>query len=309
VGGRHQPVLLDEVIVQLAPLPGQVVVDGTVGGGGHAEEVLKESAPDGLLIGLDVDGVAAEQAKFRLARYAGRVKIARASYAEIGNVLAGAGIPAVDGILLDLGVSSLQLDEPERGFSFQADAPLDMRMDDRAGVTAEYVVNEVSRDQLRRILFEYGEEPMAGAIADRIVASRRRDRIRTTGELTRIVEEVCGGRGRRVHPATRTFQAIRMEVNRELEHLRRFLAEFPAWMAKGGRVVVISFHSLEDRLVKERFRELARVCVCPPEVPRCVCGQKPQVELLTKKAVRPTETETERNPRSRSARLRAVRKL
>ena len=309
MGNRHEPVLLDEVIVQLAPLPGQVFVDGTVGGGGHAEEILKECAPDGLLLGLDVDAVAVEQSRFRLSRYGARVKIVRETYAELAAVLASAGIPTVDGILLDLGLSSLQLDEPERGFSFQGDSPLDMRMDDRSGVTAEYVVNEVSRDQLRRVLYEYGEEPMAGVIADRIVAARRRQRIRTTAELARIVEEAAPGRGRRIHPATRTFQAIRMEVNRELEHLRRFLAQFPAWLKPGGRVVVISFHSLEDRLVKERLRELAKGCVCPPDLPQCGCGQKPQVRLLTKKAVRPGESEVERNPRSRSARLRAAQKL
>ena len=306
---RHEPVLLDEVIVQLAPLPGQVDVDGTVGGGGHAEEILKESTPDGRLIGLDVDRVAAEQSRFRLARYGARVKIFRESYADLGAVLRAAGVPAVDGILLDLGVSSFQLDEAERGFSFRADAPLDMRMDDRSGVTAEYVVNEVSRDQLRRILFEYGEEPAAGAIADRIVEARRRRRIRTTRELAQVVEEAGFPRNRRIHPATRTFQAIRMEVNRELEHLRRFLAQFPEWLKPGGRLVVISFHSLEDRLVKERLRELAKGCVCPTELPRCVCGQKPRIKLLTKKAVKPDEPEVESNPRARSARLRAAQKL
>ena len=309
MGSRHEPVLLDEVIVQLAPLPGQVYADGTVGGGGHSEETLKESEPDGRLIGLDVDGQALEGSRFRLSRYGKRVRLYRENYADLGDVLRSAGEEQVDGILLDLGMSSIQLDEPERGFSFQVDAPLDMRMDDRTGVTAEYVVNEVSRDQLRRILHEYGEERMAGAVADRIVEARRREPIRTTVQLARIVEQVVYGRGKRIHPATRTFQAIRMEVNRELDNLRRFLAGFLDWLRPGGRLVVISFHSLEDRMVKERFRDLARECVCPPEIPQCVCGRTPRVKLLTRKAVKAGANEVARNPRSRSARLRAVEKI
>lgn len=306
---RHLPVMLDEVIVQLAPLPGQLLVDGTVGGGGHAEELIKESDPDGELIGLDVDQVALEAARFRLSRYRKRARVYRENYANLDKVLAIEGVKKVDGILLDLGVSSYQFDEPERGFSFRAEAPLDMRMDDRLGVTARYVVNEISRDQLRRILFEYGEETAANRIVDRIIQQRRRTPIETTTELAELVESVVSSRGSKIHPATRTFQAIRMEVNNELENLKQFLARFTDWLKPGGRLVVISFHSLEDRLVKTRFRELAKGCVCPPEVPVCMCGKKPRIKLLTKKPVAPGADEVRKNPRARSARLRAVQML
>jgi len=306
---KHVPVLLDEVMVHMDPQPDRIYLDCTAGQGGHAEEILKESEPSGRLVGIDKDGQAVKAARFRLGRYGNRAKVVRADYADFSRVLDELGIDQVDGMLLDLGMSSLQLEDPERGFSFQKDSFLDMRMDDRQELTAADVVNEYGRSELRRIFKEYGEEAMAFVCADRIVEARRRNRIETTAALVSIIEKVIPYRNRKIHPATRVFQALRIEVNRELESLKRFLSTFLDRLVTDGRIVIISFHSLEDRLVKDRFRELAKGCTCPPKMPVCICGKKPRLKILTRKVVRPTEFEVQRNPKARSARLRAARVL
>ena len=305
----HIPVLLDEVLVALNPRPGGIYLDCTVGAGGHAEEILKETAPDGRVIGLDRDASAVDAARFRLGKYGERATVLRSDYADFQQKLDQLGIATVDGMLLDLGVSSTQLDDPERGFSFRWDSPLDMRYDMEQDLTADAVDNEYGRSELRRIFRDYGEEHMASAVADAIMDSRRKKRIETTTELVTLIEKVISARGQRIHPATRTFQALRMEVNRELESLRRFLSDFIDRLKAGGRIVTISFHSLEDRLVKDRFRELAKGCVCPPDMPICGCGRKPRLKLINQKVIRPTEFEVQNNPRSRSAKLRAAAAL
>ncbi len=284
----HTSVLLAEALELLAVRPGGLWVDGTVGLGGHAEAILRASAPDGRLLGLDRDGETLERAGERLAEFAGRARLEQADYRELPQRL---GDERADGILLDLGISSAQLDDPERGFSFQADGPLDMRMDRSRGESAEEVVNRTREAALADIIYAFGEEPAARRIARAIVFERERERIRSTGRLAEIVRRAAP-RSRRpgLHPATRTFQALRIRVNRELEGLEDALERAAACLAPGGRLVVIAFHSLEDRAVKQAFRSLAAK------------GFRP----LTRKPLRPGDEETRRNPRSRSARLRAI---
>lgn len=284
----HTSVLLAEALELLAVRPGGLWVDGTVGLGGHAEAILRASAPDGRLLGLDRDGETLERAGERLAEFAGRARLEQADYRELPQRL---GDERADGILLDLGISSAQLDDPERGFSFQADGPLDMRMDRSRGESAEEVVNRTREAALADIIYAFGEEPASRRIARAIVFERERERIRSTGRLAEIVRRAAP-RSRRpgLHPATRTFQALRIRVNRELEGLEDALERAAACLAPGGRLVVIAFHSLEDRAVKQAFRSLAAK------------GFRP----LTRKPLRPGDEETRRNPRSRSARLRAI---
>lgn len=308
---RHIPVLPAEVLRYLAPRPGGVYLDGTVGGGGHAALVLEASAPDGMLIGLDRDPAALAAARERLAPFGGRARLFQRNFAELEEILAELGIAGIDGFLLDLGVSSHQLDVGERGFSFQQDAPLDMRMDTTGGETAAELVNRLPEEELARIIREYGEERWAKRIAAFIVRARGEAPIGTTMRLADVIKGAIprGAWEERLHPATRTFQALRIAVNDELGSLERGLAMGFRLLKSGGRGVVISFHSLEDRIVKNTFRGLAQGCTCPRDFPRCVCGKTPLVKVLTGKPVMAGDAELKANPRARSAKLRAVEKL
>jgi len=288
----------------LAPERGGLFVDATVGAGGHAEALL-DAGPRVRLLGLDRDPDALAAARVRLARFGERVALRRADLGDLDLVLSDDPAPA--GVLADLGVSSMQLDRAERGFSFRRDGPLDMRMG-RSGRSAADVVATASVEELTRIFREFGEERMAGKIARGIVAERARGPITTTRQLARVVAEQKGSR-EKIDPATRVFQALRIEVNQELVALARFLAAAVARLQQGGRVAVISYHSLEDRIVKDTFRRESGVCLCPPRLPACVCGARKALEVLTRRPIRPSEAEIERNPRSRSARLRAAEKV
>jgi 16S rRNA (cytosine1402-N4)-methyltransferase len=305
VGAAHVPVMVGEVVAWLRPRPGARLVDATVGLGGHAAALLA-AAPDAVLLGLDRDPAALAHARARLAPWAPRVRLRQASFADLPAVLADEGWPDADAVLLDLGVSSLQLSAADRGFAFRADGPLDMRMDPAAPLDAATIVNTWPERELVRVIAEYGEEPRARAIARAIVRARP---LTGTAALARVVVDVLGpSRGGR-HPATRTFQAIRIAVNDELGALERFLAGGWSVLARGGRLAVLAYHSLEDRRVKEAFRRWAAACLCPPGVPRCGCGWSAKVRLLTRRPLRPGAEEVARNPRARSARLRVVERL
>jgi len=308
---HHEPVLLREAVALLSPTPGGTFVDLTVGLGGHAEAILEAAAPGGRVVGIDRDLRALEHAKERLARFGERFVPLHGNHHELAALLQGAGVFAVDGILADLGLSSLQLDDPERGFSFQEDGPLDMRMDTSAGPTAADLLATMSELDLRRILKVYGEEMLAGRIARALVLRRAKAPIRRTAELREIVERVAGPRARRfrIHPATRTFQALRIAVNGEIEGLETLVQDAVSLLRRGGRLAVISFHSLEDRAIKHTMRALAERCICPPGLPVCGCGRENLVRLVSTRAVRPTPEEIERNPRSRSARLRVAERI
>lgn len=308
---RHLSVMPAEVLSYLAPRPGGVYLDGTVGGGGHAAQILEASSPDGLLIGFDRDPEALRAATERLAPYGSRVRLVQRNFVTLTETLTEMGVTAIDGILLDLGVSSYQLDTGERGFSFQQDAPLDMRMDPSSGETAADLVNGLPERELARIIREYGEERWAVRIAAFIAKARATAPIETTLQLVDIIKGAIPKAKweERLHPATRTFQALRIAVNRELESLEEGLAAGVRLLNRDGRVVVISFHSLEDRIVKHSFRQLAQGCICPKSLPRCVCNNRPQLQVLTGKPVMAGEAEVAANPRARSARLRAARKL
>ena len=311
MGFRHAPVMPAEALRFLAPRAGGVYVDGTLGGGGHSRLILEASSPDGILYAFDRDRAALAAAGEQLGGFGKRFHPVHGNFAAMADVLHASGITGIDGFLLDLGVSSHQLDTAERGFSFQTDAPLDMRMDAGNGPTAAELLNELPEAELSRIIREYGEERWAQRIARHIVATRDASPVTTTLRLVDIVKGAIprGAWEERIHPATRTFQALRIATNNELGSLEIGLAAGIGLLKPGGRGVVISFHSLEDRIVKHTFRERARGCVCPRELPVCCCGQVPQVTILTPRAVRPGETEIADNPRSRSARLRAVEKL
>jgi len=305
VGAAHVPVMVGEVVVWLRPRPGARLVDATVGLGGHASALLA-AAPDTVLLGLDRDPRALAHARARLAFAAGRVRLRQASFADLVQVLADEGWDGADAVLLDLGVSSLQLDAPDRGFAFRADGPLDMRMDPSAPLDAAAVVNTWPERDLARAIAAYGEEPRARAIARAIVRARP---LAGTAALARVVAGVVGPGCRGRHPATRTFQAIRIAVNDELGALERFLAGGWSVLRPGGRLAVLAYHSLEDRRVKEAFRRWAASCLCPPGVPRCGCGWSAKVRLLTPRPLRPDAREVAHNPRARSARLRVVERL
>jgi 16S rRNA (cytosine1402-N4)-methyltransferase len=300
-----------EVLEYLNPHRSGIYLDGTLGGGGHARLILEASAPDGRLIGLDRDAAALAAAKASLIEFGPRVILRQGNFANMGDHLDHLGVKEVDGILLDLGVSSHQLDSPGRGFSFREEGPLDMRMNPAEGVSAATVIAEADTEELKRIFRDYGEERWAGKIARKIVSTRGFQPIVTTSQLANLVSRtVPGGRvPQRIHPATRVFQALRIHVNGELDNLRSGLEEAWRRLTSGGRLVVISFHSLEDRIVKQVFRTLATGCTCPPRFPECVCGKLPIVNILTRKAVRASEEEISFNPRSRSAVLRAMEKL
>jgi len=302
----HVPVMVQEVLSFLKPRPGQRYLDGTLGGGGHAEQILIHSGPDGELLALDRDGDAIAASRARLRVYQDRLTIRQASFEQARELLVELEWHQVDGVVLDLGVSSHQIDRPERGFSFQANARLDMRMDRRQSLAACDVVNSYSEADIEQILKEYGEERQARRIALAIAAERRKKPIETTEDLAGIIARVKGKRSRGLHPATQTFQALRITVNREIESLRLFLADGYQLLRPEGRMVIMSFHSLEDRLVKSAFRQWSRDCLCPPRTLKCRCGWSQKVQLLTKKPVRPGLDELHANPRCRSAKLRAV---
>lgn len=307
----HRPVLLAEVIKYLEPRPGEVFVDATVGGGGHSMAIVPCLLPGGRLLGLDRDGAAVQAAKERLASFGEAVEIIEGDFRDLDVILAARGIGGVDGLLLDLGVSSYQLDTPERGFSYQHEAPLDMRMGRDGNLTAATLVNTWSEERLAQIIWEYGEERWARRIAARIVDAREKKPILTTTQLVEIIKEAIPARARRSghHPAKRTFQALRIAINGELDALKTVLAKLEQILNPGGRVGVISFHSLEDRIVKNAFRLLSGRCICPPDLPVCICGRRRVLEAITHKPVTPSTAEIAANPRARSAKLRVARRV
>ncbi len=305
----HAPVLLDEVIEILEPRAQGKYLDGTLGGAGHSEKILERSAPDGALLGLDWDEEALAAAEKKLARFGARAMLRRANFRDAGAVLREIGWERVNGAVLDLGISSRHVDAPERGFSFRSDGPLDMRMDRRRALDAATIVNTFSAAELARILREYGEEPRARRIAAAIERERRRARIETTQALADLVARSLGGRHGRAHPATKTFQALRIAVNGELQNMEAFLESGYELLQRQARLAIISFHSLEDRMVKETFRKWSRSCLCPPRTPVCRCGWSQKVKLLTPRPRVASDAEIERNPRARSAKLRAVERL
>jgi 16S rRNA (cytosine1402-N4)-methyltransferase len=308
---RHTPVLLAEVTHHLSPHPGSIVVDATLGGGGHAAKIAAAIAPDGLLIGIDQDDAALAAAATTL-RLGQQTRLLKGNFGDLDRLLSEAKVPYVDGFLFDLGVSSPQLDFAERGFSYQTDAPLDMRMDPNAGgITAADVVDSYQEADLARVIRDFGEERWASRIAAFIVAARARRPVKTTFQLVDVIKAAVPAAARKdgPHPARRTFQALRIEVNRELEVLQDALEAAIRWLAPEGRIVVISYHSLEDRVVKQTFARYSQACTCPPDLPVCVCDAKPVLRVLTRRAVTPSAEEVERNPRSRSAKLRAAEKM
>jgi 16S rRNA (cytosine1402-N4)-methyltransferase len=310
----HKPVLLTEVIQALQPRSGGIYIDGTVGAGGHAAAVLAVSAPDGQLYGLDQDERALAIAKERLGEFGYRVHLLHANFDQLGQVVKQEQIPPANGILLDLGVSSMQFDQAERGFSFQADGPLDMRMNPSTGQTAADLVNHLPESELADLIYRYGEEPQSRRIARAIVQDRPFER---TQQLAEMIARVTGFRQRKgsrqrkpkIHPATRTFQALRIAVNDELGALERVLPQAIAQLAPGGRLAVISFHSLEDRIIKQYFLREARDCICPPEQLICTCRHKATIHIIAKKPITPSLAEVNENPRARSAKLRVVESI
>ncbi len=306
----HRPVLLDECIENLKIRPDGVYLDGTLGRAGHSREIAKRLTT-GRLICVDRDDAALEAAKERLADWMDRVTLVHSNFDQVGDIVADLGLPGVDGMLFDLGVSSPQLDDGARGFSYMADAPLDMRMDRSEGLTAADVVNTWPQEELKRILFQYGEERYAPLIAAAIVRRRQERPIRTTLELVDVIKSAMPGKAlkEKQHPAKRSFQAIRIAVNDELASVERMLKGAVPKLNRGGRLAVITFHSLEDRIVKSGLAEFAKGCTCPPDFPVCVCGKTPDVKLINKKPILPTEREVEENPRARSAKLRVAEKL
>ena len=305
ISSAHVPVLLDETVQALGVQPGGRYVDCTIGGGGHAAAILENSQPGGQLLGMDADPAAAKSARKRLAAYGNSVLILNASYSTLeANCIKHNFLP-VHGVVFDLGLSSLQLEDAGRGFSFQKDAPLDMRFDTEQELTAADIVNKYPPAELARIITGYGEESFGYRIARRIVHERP---IKTTLELARLIEEVVPGRGK-IHPATRTFQALRIAVNRELENLEAGLRQAVNVLGFEGRLVVISYHSLEDRLVKQFMKQESSACICPPATPVCICGHKPRIRLVNKKIITPSAEEMKANPRSRSARMRVAERV
>ena len=306
MGFEHKSVLLEETINGLNIRPDGTYVDGTLGGGGHAYEIARRLSDKGSIIGIDQDAAAIEAAGIRLKDFGEKVTIVRSNYCEMKSRLHELGIDKVDGIILDLGVSSYQLDTAERGFSYREDAPLDMRMDTRQTMTARDIVNDYSEMELYRVIRDYGEDKFAKNIAKHIVAARGRAAIETTGQLTQIIRESIPMKYQKMsgHPAKRTFQAIRIELNRELDVLRDSLDDMIDLLKPGGRLCIITFHSLEDRIVKSAFRKNENPCTCPPDFPVCVCGNVSKGKVITQKPTLPSKEEQEYDSRSKSAKLR-----
>ena len=315
----HIPVLVDEVVRFLEPKNYGFYVDGTVGLGGHAAAILQKSAPNGFLLGIDLDSTALAIAKERLREYKDRVTLIGGNFADLGRLPQlhrgsahpETAMPQIDGILFDLGVSSLQLDTPTRGFSFTHSGPLDMRMDANQSLSAAHIVNHHSEDALATIFTQFGQERWAKRIARQIVRTRKRECISTTCQLAELVLKAIPSKstGGRIHPATRVFQALRIYINDELKNLHAGICCAVSALKPGGHLCVISFHSLEDRIVKEQFRTLSRACICPPKTPICVCQHTPTLQILTKRPITPTLDEIRQNPRSRSAKLRVAMKI
>ena len=303
---KHISVLLDETIDCLDIKPDGIYVDGTLGGGGHSYEILRRLSPKGRLIGIDQDGEALKAAGERLKKFENQITLVRSNYCEIDKVLKELNVEKVDGILLDIGVSSYQLDNLERGFSYKSDAPLDMRMDTRQELTAADVVNTYSENELFKIIKDYGEDKFAKNIAKHIVLARKEKPLETTKELSEVIKRAIpmkvqakGG-----HPAKKTFQAIRIEVNQELTVLKESIDKMIDLLKPNGRICIITFHSLEDRIVKTKFRENENPCTCPPNFPVCVCGKKSKGKVITRKPIIPSEDEIEENKRAKSSKLR-----
>ncbi|MCG6892024.1 MAG: 16S rRNA (cytosine(1402)-N(4))-methyltransferase RsmH [Desulfobacteraceae bacterium] len=306
---HHIPVMLNEVVEHLVCRPGKVIADGTVGGAGHAEAICRNIMPGGILVGVDQDKDAIRHAQQRLAVFGSGVRLFHDNFAHLADILQRIGIEGLDGICLDLGLSLHQLTSSGRGFSFQQDEPLDMRMNVDTEITAADLVARLSAEELARVFRTYGEERLAKPIARELVRHRQKEPIRTTGQLTRIVSGVVLGRQKKrppIHPATRVFQALRIAVNRELERLETFMNTAADLLRPGGRLCVISFHSLEDRIVKQSLKSLSAACTCPPRAPICTCGGTPKLRLPVRKGLQATKTEIEANPMARSARLRVA---
>ena len=309
---RHIPAMLNEVISYLECKPGKIIVDCTLGGCGHAKAICEGISPDGLFIGIDQDIDATNNAEKVLQSYSLEHHIFHGNFIHLSEYLTQLNIESVDGILMDLGLSLHQLENSGRGFSFRKDEILDMRMDIRSSLTAANLVNDLSQKELRNLFREYGEERWASQIARNITNIRRHKKIETSNQLAQIVlDSIPAGASARqkIHPATRVFMSLRIAVNQELEKLKSFMEGVVNYLKPGGRLCVLSFHSLEDRIVKQRLKSLQKGCTCPPQLPQCVCGQKPQIRILTKKVLRPTPEEVRVNPMVRSTRLRAIEKL
>ena len=307
----HKSVLLDECIEALNIKPDGIYVDGTLGGAGHSREIAKRLGDNGMLIAIDQDEDAIKVASERLAVYGDKVRIVRNNFSNLADVCRELGVDKIDGLLLDIGVSSYQINEASRGFSYMADAPLDMRMDKRSALSAWNVVNEYSEAELKRIIYEYGEDRFAGKIASKIVFARSQSPINTTGELVQVVKNAMPAAMREggSHPAKRTFQAIRIEVNKELSVITPAIRSAVELLNGGGRIAIITFHSLEDRIVKQEFAQMTKGCTCPKDFPVCVCGNKPRLRLVNNKPILPSAQELEENSRSHSAKLRVAEKI
>jgi 16S rRNA (cytosine1402-N4)-methyltransferase len=304
--------MLNEVVNYLNCRPGNVYVDGTLGGCGHARVICEKIFPGGTFIGIDQDIDAISNAEFVLKDYSSIINLFHGNYIHLPEFLTRLKLASVDGILLDLGMSQHQIENSGRGFSFNKDEPLDMRMDIRSGQSAQHLVNNFSQTDLQKIFWEYGEERWAKQIAKNICRVRQQEKIRTSKQLAQIIMDSIPAQAafkQKIHPATRVFMALRIAVNRELERLETFLDYAVDLLNPGGRLCVLAFHSLEDRKVKQRFKTLEKGCTCPPQLPQCACGKEPQLRILTKKVVRPTEEEITANPMARSTRLRAAEKL
>lgn len=303
---HHIPVLLNETIEGLSIKPWGTYVDCTLGGGGHAAAIAAKLDSRGLLIGIDQDEDAVAAASGRLESFLPEIRVVKSNFSQLDSILQHLSVTKVDGFLADLGVSSFQLDNPERGFSYQQDAPLDMRMDKSGELTAGDIVNQYEEGEIARIIWEYGEEKWAKRIASFIADQRRREPIQTTGELVKVIKAAVPAKARRTgpHPARRVFQALRIAVNDEMGVLSHVLHTMVKFLAPGGRICIISFHSLEDRIVKDCFREYSRGCTCPPDFPQCVCGKTAKLKVITRKPIEASDQEKEANPRARSAKLR-----
>jgi len=308
---HHIPAMPDEVIHFLDCRPGQCVVDCTLGGAGHAADICRKITPEGIFIGIDQDMDAIQNAEKALPVQGIRKHLIHANFSELPVILQDLGIRGVDGILMDLGISLHHIEGSGRGFSFRKNEPLDMRMDMTSRLTAREIVNTMPEKELKRLFFTLGEERLAGPIARKIAAERAAGPIETSDHLAEIVKKAVpvALSSQRIHPATRVFMALRIAVNRELDHLETFMEKVPDLLNPGGRICVLSFHSLEDRIVKTQFRIHANPCTCPPKLPFCVCGKKPLLKVLTRRVVRPSDKEVEMNPMARSTRLRAAQKI